>query len=382
MQDDVLTHRTQPNTASFFTQETLVATAPSGTSVQSMEASHIPSEASSPVRRSMTREASPSRHESLEVIDLTSPSGPTGRDPPIIELSPKPTLVNPSLTQSSTYNRPLKAARRRRVTVKAAIVDAPYKNTRSRSQSVEPYPSNYLVRESKKERKKGARKTIPALTSVDEIQDNDGQDNENLEVADERIDEPVPFPLGELADEVDVENMLISDQDEKPDDVDEARGVSLDTDDAQTEENLRPKPPQQTFSSLRQRPSDMLKDFQQSSVINRPSIPLTTHTARPQLSNTHVVHGRHTQAKPGSFPPSLLSRPFSNTAEPPRTPPKNSASSTDSFPLTGTRASALKKKTKQVEQEKRNPYTPPTGTRAARFARSRRSGDERDTFTR
>ena len=383
---DNLTHRTQPNTASFFTQETIVASAPSGRSLQSKEASHLQDKAaeSNSLVLQVTRgakQASPSGHEPLKVIDLSPPSRPTGRNSPVIHQSPTRTLVNPSQTQAaqpSTYKRPLKAARRPRAMIEAAVADAPYKNTRSRSQSVEPYTSNSPIRVSKEGRTKGKQRAIPELATVDEIRD-DRQGSENLEAANESVS-----PVGETpANEIEVEKMLIEDEDEdededeKPDDANQVRGVSLDTDDAQTEQNLRPTQlPRQAIPSLRQHPSEILKEFQEHSAIwtSRPSVPLT---GRSRLSNNRpAVPVRNTQENIFSIPSSSLSRNISvayKAAEPPRTPVKrprkNSASSTELFPISGTRASALKKKLQQ--QEKRSPYNPPSGTRAAQFARSR-----------
>ena len=368
--DDILTHRTQPNTASFLTQETIVATAPSGDSAQLKEASHLldeDAESSPLVRRStqVIRVASPSERQPLAVIDLTSPSGSIGRDSPVVQPSPSRTLVNPPQTQEArppAYERPLKAARRPRAMIQAAAIDAPYRNTRSRSRSVEPSIPQSPVRRSKKRKNQETQKTIPTLATVDEI-----QDNEVLEVA----DVSVPPPLGEiLADEIDVEKMLVSDdniQGTELGDVENVRGVFLDTDDAQTEQNLRPtQPPRRVFGLLRMHPSDILKEFQQSSAIWMDQSPLPS-AVRPHFSNSPV---RNTQS--GSIPPSSLNRNLPDThkaAEPPRTPPprhrKNSASSTDSFPVSGTRASALKKKLQQ--QEKRSPYNPPIGTRAAKL---------------
>jgi len=188
-------------------------------------------------------------------------------------------------------------------------------------------------------------------------------------------DESVPPPLGEiLAEEIDVEKMLISEPDKWLDEVDEVRGASLDTDDAQTEQNLRPtQPPRQAFSSLLRRPSDILKEFQESSVIlNRSSLPLV---APPKLFSRPAVPVGNTQRKRGNVPLPSPSRNVPDAyrlAEPPRTPlprpRKNSVSSTDSFPVSGTRASALSKRIQQ--QEKHSPYQPPPGTRAAKLARS------------
>jgi hypothetical protein len=354
---DDLTHRTQPNTASFFTQETIVASAPSGRSVQPKEASHLPDEAaesSSLVRPSIqviegAKQASPSGHEPLAVIDLT-PSRSTGRSSPAIQQSPTRTLVNPPQTQAaqpSTYKRPLKAARRPRAMIEAAVADAPYKNTRFRSKSVEPYTSNSPIRVSKEGGTKGKQRAMPELATVDEIRDDN---------------------------EIEVEKMLVEDEDEEPDNANQVRGVSLDTDDAQTEQNLRPtQPPSQVVPSLRKHPSEILKEFQEYSAIwaNRSSAPLT---GRSHLSNNRpaVRVVRNTQENVFSIPSSTLSRNVSvayKVAEPPRTPRKNSASSTELFPVSGTRASALKKKLQQ--QEKRSPYNPPSGTRAAQFARPR-----------
>ena len=419
---DVLTHRTQPNTASFFTQETIVATPPN---VQSKEVSHSPVEGGS---SSFGRSIASPRHEPLVVIDLTSQSESVGRSSPAISLSLTRTLVNPSQTQApqpSIYQRPLRAARRPRAMIEGSAVDAPYRNTRSRLLSVEPYTSKSPVRGSKKKRNQGARKTIPVLATFDEIQDDDRQVNENLEAVDKSESESPP--LGEtIAEEVDIEKMLISKPDEGPDEADEVRGVSLDTDDAQTEQNLRPtQPPRQALSSLHRRPSDILREFQESSAIwnrsslplitrpnpfNRPAVPVVGNTqqalsslhrhpsdilkefqesspiwnrsslplmARPNLFNRPAGPVGNTQQKPNSVSPPSPTRNIPDTyrlAEPPRTPlsrsRKNSVSSTDSFPVSGTRASALKKTIQQ--QEKRSPYQPPPGTRAAKLARSGR----------
>jgi hypothetical protein len=380
---DDLTHRTQPNTASFFTQETIVASAPSGRSVLK-EVSHLPDEAtksSSHVRPSIkvtrgAKQASPFGLEPFEVIDLTPRSLSPRRNSPVIQQSPTRTLVNPPQTQAtqpSTYKRPLKAARRPRAMIEAAAADAPYKNTRSRSQSVEPFTSNSPVREGGS---KGKQKAVPELATVDE----------NMEVTNESVP-----PIGETpANEIEVEKMLIEDEsedddedeDEGPDNTNQVRGVSLDTDDAQTEQNLRPTqpPPSQPIPSLRRHPSEILKEFQEYSAIwtNRSSVPLT---GRSHLSNNRPINRpnnrpavpvRNTQENTFSFPSSSLSRNVAYKApEPPRTPRsrKNSSSSTELFPASGTRASALKKTIQQ--QEKRSPYNPPSRTRAAQFARSR-----------
>jgi hypothetical protein len=370
---DDLTHRTQPNTASFFTQETIVASAPSGRSVQAKEAPHLSDEteeSSSPDLPSIrvtrgAKQASPSGRELSAVIDpISSPSGSIGRNSPVIQpsptRSPTRTLVNPSQIQEarpSAYNRPRMAARRPRAMIEAVVVDAPYRNTRSRSQS-EPSTLNSPVRRLKREAK-GKQKAMPVLATVDEIQDNKGQGSENIEVTDESVS-----PLaGEIfADEIDVEHMLAFDQGKELDD-------GLETDDAQTEQNLRPtQPPRQAFGSFqRKHPSEILKEFQEHSVV------LTT-VPLPHLSNRPAVPVRNTQENPSRIPPASLSRNVAVTSEPPRTPLKrprnNSASSMDLFPVSGTRASALKNALQQ--QEKRSPYNPPNGTRAAKFARSRR----------
>jgi hypothetical protein len=356
---DDLTHRTQPNTASFFTQETIVASDPSGSSAQSKRASHLPDEAaesSSFVRPSTqvtrgAKQASPFGHEPLTVIDITPPSRSTGRSSPVIQQSPTRTLVNPPQTQAaqtSTYKRPLKAARRPRAMIEAAVADGPYKNTRSRSQSVEPYTLNSPVRVSKEGGTKGKQRAMPELATLDEIWND---------------------KVGEIAaNEIEVEKMLIEDEDEEPDDLNQVRGVSLDTDDAQTEQNLRPtQPPRQVIPSLGRHPSEILKEFQEHSVLTSPL------TRRSHLSNNRpAFRVRNTRENVFSIPSPSLGRNVSvayKVAEPPRTPRRNSVSSTELFPVSGTRASALKKILQQ--QEKRSPYNPPSGTRAAQFSRSR-----------
>lgn len=375
---DDLTHRTQPNTASFFTQETIVASAPSGRSVQPKEASHLPDEAAesnSHVRPSVTRsgkQASPSGLEPVEVIDLTSSSFSPGRNSPVFPQSPTRTLVNPPQTQAaqpSTHKRPLMAARRPRAMIDSAAADAPYRNTRSRSQSVEPFISNSPVREGGI---KGKQKALPKLATVDEIWD-DRQGSENIEVA----NESAPPSVGETpANEIEIEKMLIEedenedeDEDEESDNANQVRGMSLDTDDAQTEQNLRPAQPlSQPIPSLRKHPSEILREFQESSIFNNRSL-----TGRSHISyNRPAVPMRNTKENTFSFPPFSLRRNVAYKApEQPRTPRsrKNSASSTEPFPVSGTRASALKKIIQQ--EEKRSPYNPPSSTRAAKLARSR-----------
>ena len=369
---DDLTHRTQPNTASFFTQETIVASAPSGKSVQPKQASHLPDEAaesSSHVRPSVTRgakHASPSGLEPFEVNDLTSPSSfSPARISPVILQSPTRTLVNPPQTQAvqpSTHKRPLMAARRPRAMIEAAAADAPYRNTRSRSQSVEPFMSNSPVRE---RGTKGKQRAVHELATVDEIWD-DRQSSENMEAANESVPP---------ANEIEVEKMLIEDEsedenededeNEESDSANQARGMSLDTDDVQTEQNLRPtQPPSQPIPSLRRHPSEILKEFQENSAIfyNRSLI------GRSHSNNRPAVPIRNTQENTFSFHSSSLRR---NAAyKVPRTPRsrKNSGSSTELFPVSGTRASTLKKKMQQ--QEKRSTYNPPSSTRAAKFALS------------
>ena len=371
-----LTHRTQPNTASFLTQETIVASAPSGRSVGSKKASDEAAESSSLIRRSIrvtggARQVSP-------VVDLTSPSGSIGRNSPVKQLSPTRTLVNPSQIQEarpSTYKQSLKAARRPQAMIEAAAVDAPYRNTRSRSQSVEPYTSNSPIHGSKKRGTKENQKEKPALAPVDEMQDDDEQGGENLEATDESVP---PSGGDNLADEIDVEQMLISDQEEKLDEVDEVRGESLDTDDAQTEQNLRPtQPPRLAFGSLGKHPSEILKEFQEHSAV-------WTTVTHPNLSNRSMVPVRKTQGN--HIPPPSLSRNVAltyKTAEPPRTPPKrprnNSALSMDLFPVSGTRASAFKDKLHQ--QEKRSPYNPPVGPGLPNLLVQGEKGEKFDTFS-
>jgi len=171
-----------------------------------------------------------------------------------------------------------------------------------------------------------------------------------------------------IEDESEDENE--DDEDEDPDNANQVRGMSLDTDDAQTDQNLRPtQPPSQPIPSLRRHPSEILREFQENSAIfNNRSL-----TGRSYLSNKRPGFPiRNTQENTFSFPSSSLRRNVAYKApEPPRTPRsrKNSASSTEPFPVSGTRASAFKKIIQQ--QEKRSPYNPPSRTRAAKFALSR-----------
>ncbi|KAF8912026.1 hypothetical protein CPB84DRAFT_1820728 [Gymnopilus junonius] len=260
---------------------------------------------------------------------------------------------------------PIKVARRPPVFVQPVEDDsAPYRNTRSRSRSVEPT-------------------TLPPAKRARRVKDIIMEEPEVIEVSDgEEITQPFgeSLPNGEAAvEEVIVENMLIAKNAEDFNNVqDVMREVSMETDDAQIALGLRPVVPassqirpHQGFSSLLIRPTEMLQQFE-NSVIQRP-----VQLGRPvSMRRSDGSRAAPLPIERGELSrPQLESLPFNFTVPDwdPHTPAqrtrKGSLSSLESFPASGTRASALKK-SRQL-QEKQTPYQPPDGTRAALFAKSR-----------
>jgi len=192
-----------------------------------------------------------------------------------------------------------------------------------------------------------------------------------------------------LEEEEDVENLLVtatdvsgvtsfSDMPERdvepfPPRASDARSKNqaLDSDDEQTSRALRQaiKQPLAKFPTSKYNdmdPKDVLRNF-------NANLPGTSHSRqssiRPLQSSLLVQH-RH-----GTSVASSSDRRIVESIPPPRTPirtlrnRKKSTSSTESFPVAGTRASDTKKKYEQAE--KRSPYKPPAGTRAAQHALSR-----------
>ena len=185
--------------------------------------------------------------------------------------------------------------------------EPPYRNTRSRSRSVEPV----ALPPPKPKRKTKRSEAIPEEVEVEEV-----------------------VPATETQEEeMDVENLLTTNSAHQ---TTRLRALSLETDDAQTKQDLASS----RVSILRRtNPSDILRRFEE----RHSAIGLQPR--RPQMAT-------NTSA-------SALKIPVPHTPSRLRPP---STSSTESFPISGTRASAAKQAIQ--EQEKHSPYKPPRGTRA------------------
>ncbi|KAG6862084.1 hypothetical protein C0995_007214 [Termitomyces sp. Mi166 len=287
---------------------------------------------------------------------------------------------------ASPQHRPMarKMAQQPRPQTVIAPSDPPYRNTRSRSRSVEP---SDLLSRPKSRRKKG---TAPehrdtTLPSLEELVDEGYQ---------ESLEKHTPAPVGEtLEEERDVEDLLVNGisgrsqatedelqnraKDNSPVRSAEDDGAnelkSLDSDDAQTDRRLR-----QPLIQARTRvpseeldvgPDEMLRRFREAS-INTPrsskgpnvrSVPFSRVRATPATRPRHsapvysqdVFGGvslvEHQTPTPATNPQFRLRQ--------------GSTSSIESFPIAGTKASAAKKNIET--EEKRTPYRPPVGTRAA-----------------
>jgi hypothetical protein len=184
---------------------------------------------------------------------------------------------------------------------------------------------------------------------------------------------------GTLDEELDVEKLLVAatntsvttavpkpEIETHPPKVSEHRSISFDTDDEQTRRDLRRAQGQSLphYSTLP--PKDMLRKF-------NATLPSTSQSR--QSSTRPLQTNLPAQSRRGTTAASSSDQRIVESIPQPKTPVrllqlrKNSTSSTESFPVAGTRASDVKKKYEQVE--KRSPYKPPAGTRAAQHALSR-----------
>ena len=262
----------------------------------------------------------------------------------------------------------------------AAQVEAPYRNTRSKSRSVEPSGFTTTQRKAKGKAKKILEKQRENLESLDE--GGSDEDEGIVEMANPDV------PVGEtLAEEQDVEDLLITDGNDQSlithrEDEDlevevprQARDLqrkrtrenSLDTDDEQTHKSLREFAHHPSIGSLfdvELDPTKLMRKLKTHKLSKPSDKRQSWNTLRPIYhepphAGTSVKPDPVTSPQPRTPGPSRPSR----TA--PRT---NSQSSGESipFPISGTRASAMKMKLEQ--EEKRTPYKPPVGTRAARHA--------------
>ncbi|KAF8163520.1 hypothetical protein B0H34DRAFT_672497 [Crassisporium funariophilum] len=279
--------------------------------------------------------------------------------PPQSQAAPIPiqTAGNPPPSQdappSSEYQRPSRAARRPRSMVEPdankAPKEAPFRNTRSRLRSIEPSDPP------KKEQKERDASTI-------------AEEDEVLQVADDQS-----APIGEtLADEMDVENFLIAEDHNQSvrQPVREAlfldRASSMSTDDQQTEQALRSRAPSSRPMGGLPHPADILREYQASSNRFSPfpsQFPELLHRPSPFSLRSEQGKVRDSLAGRSRGTPIAL-----RTPEPPHTPAPRlrgmSTSSTESkFPVTGSRARALKKNL--LRKEKISPFKALSGTRAS-----------------
>lgn len=320
-----------------FTQETLVNTQ------SRMEFEPVSHSTSANRRHSGPTPRSQPVIRTMEEQEQESPPRPTLPPPPVRRVTPGTSRGGqeepPNPTQTTPASRPELRSKRRAIVQPS---DAPYRNTRARSRSVEPVamppPKLKAARRRKQNREAPER-----------------------EVRNELI---VPSRITEtIEEEMDVEHILIT-QDANMGTAVKARDPSLETDDAQTRRNLRPAPARlSTFLSESMTADDALRKFESSNSSRRYS-PISQ---RPPTQNDPALDENRRRSKHqvgfGTF----------NLPDP-RTPvnvrrTRQKSSSVESFPLEGTRASAAKKERK--EQEKHTPYKPLEGTRAAQFARSR-----------
>ncbi|KDR73563.1 hypothetical protein GALMADRAFT_158061 [Galerina marginata CBS 339.88] len=387
------THRNRPVTPPPFSQQTMLdAAGPGSVSSTVLDSSNAANRGRDGVRISQGRRQEPApssqafaslipprQHRSSQGASGSAQSSPQHVPPPRNQSQrsanipqPTPPPPPPEQPRNPSYEQPRKAARRPPTAATQSALEgaAPYTNTRSRSRSVKPSALPPMTRPRKQKTQKE--------TIIEVVEATDAEGPEQNVLVDRN-----PLPSAEtVVEEMVVEQLLKST--EKPpnrsarENIRSSRDMSLETDDAQTAHNLRAKStvpkvgPAKGFSSLRVRPSDMLNIFDDAdSFSSRYSRPVNNRVLNRSSSTVRSdLSGLHQNGPPRSLRKSGLLN--LNTSDP-HTPAKRlrmgSTSSVDSFPPAGTRASAYKKSI--LQQEKRTPYKPPEGTRAAELAKPR-----------
>ncbi|KAJ7721551.1 hypothetical protein DFH07DRAFT_857708 [Mycena maculata] len=267
------------------------------------------------------------------------------------------------------------APARRKVSPEIIEVQGPYRSTRARSRSLEPYVAD-VDAVTRKQRQKGKEKVL------EPVAEREGEEDEER---DSRSREPEGTM--ETQEEQNVEDFLMAPNDQSGisdggNTVNEAelmpppretrrqvaREHSLDTDDGQTEVALG-RHRQVSFSPVaRSSVASTFGDERAREVLRNIGAP---RLSRPPESVTSKAGSsrRFTQ----NSPPDV----FSSTRDSVRAPSidlqklfsrtsmsrKGSESSAESFPIPGTRARSMKREIKA--HEKHTPYRPPAGTRAA-----------------
>jgi hypothetical protein len=292
---------------------------------------------------------------------------------------------------------PTQPSKRRRTTENVlhrsplAESEAPYRNTRSRSRSVQPPPKPVPSKKRGMKRKTDdAGDKLPLEPVNEAFNDNqvdpiepDNVEFDPAEPDDVEFNSAEPDNSPDNADvgvpETLIEEMYVEDQLLGNNSVLSAltnrdansqarvtrhRTISLATDDAQTHIALRARPlpvapSSRASSAFEIDPAHMLMQFERATA--RVSLPLLDPRP-PAVQTSHPSHPRQSEPFSRNLRSStpLPSTPVRNVASRKR---KESSSSADSFPVAGTRASAAKKKLEQ--QEKNTPYKPPAGSRAA-----------------
>ena len=312
---------------------------------------------------------------------------PIGKQENII--APPPSVSSPHRGPAITKAGSLPVPPSSRELPPADIIEAPYRNTRSKSRPVEPpVPHSQLpARKSRAKRKQEIRSTV--LVVKDEIaeagdeviQEHKRMKKETirLEPLEEMINENDAFAhtregisLGEsLRDANDVvdsltrdsiaeESTLVHDdggQNPELDAQSAPHGGTFDLDDKQTNYYLR-QPPAPSSS---QHPTSIffpLMDAEQA--LQRFNASLSQSTRRSSLQSSVS----RTQTRPLAVASRVTRAPV-RTISPTR---HGSESSAESYPLIGTRAHVVKENIQR--DEKKSPYRPPTGTRAAQYSKS------------
>lgn len=317
-----------------------------------------------------------------------SPDAQTSTIKPItIEESPPRQQQRTRSTRLSGTRSPLpppapRAKRNVQPVPEIVEAQAPYRSTRARSGSLEPYV-NDVDAIMRKDRQNGRKK---ALEPVEEIQVEEEERNTRspepegtVETQEEQNveeflmdanEQSVPSDLGNTVEELEEDPMP------PPREIRRARRSSLETDDGQTDLALRPQ--RVSFSPVAR--SSVASNFGGDSVrevlrslgvprLSRPPENVTSKAASsPRFAQNSPPDVISDTGRRGSTQvPSIdLRNPLYTSAGRGSVSRKDSTSSAESFPIPGTRASVLKSETKA--HEKRTPYRPPAGTRAAALA--------------
>ncbi|KAF9526935.1 hypothetical protein CPB83DRAFT_434526 [Crepidotus variabilis] len=370
--------RARQATEPFPTQETLVDEGPSSHRVSAFNP--ISHSTSANRRHSAYTTRSPEG-----AIHVRSPTPPPPAQPrksvesaasayqqvrPVSPGANSPLLVEPPVIKPRPKPRPKKVVIRPVVEASPSLprYEAPYRNTRSRSRSVEP-----SVQPPAK-RRKAPKKKEPI------------QEESEPETVEERPETPQPelkLPTTEtVEEEMDVENFLTNADDSNNSiqgGLVSERAASLETDDAQTRDDLfaaplplsipqppplrapstvnriRPQAALLAYEATRQRPRFSLPPPP------RASVPLPKYT--PEAQSRYGSRPRQSEPSPATF---RLPEPRTPAYNAPRRAP--SVSSDEPVPVPGTRASTIKKEKEDLE--KHSPYRPPAGTRADMILRS------------